>query len=76
MEGGVERPIGVNEMEEVLLQFGLISLGSEIGNCNPPEEDKAASGTVVVGLLVVCKSEAGVLSGEAGLEGLSKGEEF
>ena len=28
------------------------------------------SGTVVVELLVVCKSEAGISSGEAGLEGI------
>ena len=32
--------------------------------------------TVVVGLLVVCKGEAGVLSGEAGLEGIFEGEEI
>ena len=34
------------------------------------------SGTVVVGLLVVCMGEAGVSSGDAGLEGIFEGEEL
>ena len=34
------------------------------------------SGTVVVELLVVCKSEAGVSSGETGLEGIFAGGEI
>ena len=34
------------------------------------------SRTVVVGLLVVCKSEAGVSSGDAGLDGIFEGEEI
>ena len=37
---------------------------------------EATSGTVVVGLLGVCKDEAGVSSGEAGLEGIFEGEEI
>ena len=50
-------------------------MGSEIENFNPVEEEEATSGTVVVGLLVVCKGEAGVSSGDAGLEGILEGEE-
>ena len=48
----------------------------EIDNCNKVEVKKATSGTVVVGLLVVCKGGTGILSGEAGLEGDFKGEEI
>ena len=51
-------------------------LGSEIENCNPVEEEEATSGTVVLGLLVGCKGEAGVSSGEAGLEGIFAGAEI
>ena len=45
-------------------------------NCNPVEEEEATSGAVVVGLLVICKGEAGVSSGEAGLEGMFEGGEM
>ena len=51
-------------------------MGSEIENCNPVEEEEATSGTVVVRLLVVCKGEAGVSSGDARLEGIFKREEM
>ena len=50
-------------------------MGSENGNGNPVEGYEAASGTVVVVLLVVRKGEAGVSSDEAGLEGIFEGEE-
>ena len=46
---------------------------SEIENCDPVEGGEATSGTVVVGLIVGCKGEAGVSSGEAGLEGIFAG---
>ena len=58
----------------VLLEWSV--LGSEIENCNPVEEEEATSGTVVVGLLVGCKGETGVSSGDAGLEGIFVGEEI
>ena len=32
--------------------------------------------SVIVGLLVVCKGEAGVSSGDAGLEGILEGEDI
>ena len=48
----------------------------EIENCNPVEGEKATSGIVIVGLLLDCKSEAGLLSGEDGLEGIFEGEEL
>ena len=51
-------------------------LGSEIENCNPVEGEEATFGTVVVGLLVVCKGETGVSSVDAGLEGIFEGEEI
>ena len=46
-------------------------LGSEFENCGPVEGDETTSSAVVVGLVVVCKGEAGVSSGEAGFEGIS-----
>ena len=49
---------------------------SDIENCNPNEGGEATSETVVVGLLVGCKVEAGVSSGEAGLEGIFAGGEI
>ena len=45
----------------------------EIENCNQVDREEVTSGIVVVGLLVDCKGEAGVLSGEAGLEGIFEG---
>ena len=51
-------------------------LGCELENSNPVEGEEATSGTVVLGLLVVCKGEAGVSLGEAGLEGIFEGEEI
>jgi len=45
-------------------------------NCNPVGEEEATSGAVVVGLLVVCKVEEGVSSGDAGLEGIFEGGEI
>ena len=46
-----------------------------IENCSPVEGKETTLGIVVVGLLVDSKSEAGVSSGEAGLEGIF-GEEI
>ena len=46
----------------------MIVFRSEIENCNPVGGEEAASGITFVGLLVGRKNEAGVLSGEAGLE--------
>ena len=40
------------------------------------EGEEATSRIVVLGLLVDCEGEAGVLSGEAGVEGLFGGEEI
>ena len=48
----------------------------EIGSCNPVDRREETSVLVVVGLLVECKGEAGVSSGEAGLEGIFEGEEI
>ena len=48
----------------------------EIENCNTVDGEEAASGIGVVGLLVDCEGEAGVSSGEAGLEGIFEGEEI
>ena len=45
-------------------------------NCNPVEEEEVPSEAVVVGLLVICKGEAGVSSGDAGLEGIFEGGEM
>ena len=45
-------------------------------NCNPVEGEETMSGTVVVGLLVVCKGETGVSLGEAGLESIFEGEKI
>ena len=49
--------------------------GMEIKNCNPVEGEEATSWVVAVGLLKGCKVEAGVSSGEAGVEGIFEGEE-
>ena len=48
----------------------------EIENCNPVEGEKAEFGITFVGLLVDCRGEAGVSSGEAGLEGIFEGDEI
>ena len=61
-------------MEEVALESSFP--GSEIENCNPVEGEEAASEITFVGLLVDCKGEAGVSSGETGLEGFFEGEEI
>ena len=44
--------------------------GSEIENCNPVEGGEAGFGSTFMGLLVDRRGEAGVLSGQAGLEGI------
>ena len=46
----------------------------EFKNYNPVEGEEAMSGIVVVGLLINCRGDAGVSSGEAGLEGDFEGE--
>ena len=51
-------------------------LGREIENGNPVHTEEVTSGTVVVGLLVDFKGEAGVSSGEASLEGTFEREEI
>ena len=50
--------------------------GTEIENCNPVDGEEPTSGITVLGLLVVYKDEASVLSGEAGLEVIFEGEEI
>ena len=48
----------------------------EIENCNPVEGKEAGFGITFVGLLVDRRSEAGVSSSEAGLEGIFEGDEI
>ena len=48
----------------------------EIENCNPVEGEEAGFGTRFVGVLPDRRGEAGVSSGEAGLEGIFEGEEI
>ena len=47
-----------------------------MGNCNPVVGEEVASRVIVVGILVDCKDEAGVLSGEAGLECIFERDEI
>ena len=51
-------------------------LGKEVEKCCPVYRERAACGVVTVGLLVDCKSEAGISSGEAALMGILGGEEI
>ena len=48
----------------------------QIGNCNPVEAEEVGFWVTLVGLLVDRRSDAGVSSGEAGLEGNFEGEEI
>ena len=45
-------------------------------NCNPVEGEEAGFWITIVGFLVDRRGEAGVLSGEAGLEGIFEGEKI
>ena len=47
----------------------------DIENCNPVEGEAAGFGITCVGFLD-CRGDAGVSSGEAGLEGIFEGEEI
>ena len=50
--------------------------GSQIENCSPVDRKGVTPGNIIVGLLVDCKSEASVSTGEAGLDGNFQGEEI
>ena len=63
-------------MEEVLgYSFpDLLFAGIEIANCNPFSREQESSWFLVVGLLAYDKSDSGVSSGEARLEGIYEEE--
>ena len=48
----------------------------EVENCKPVDKEWATSGIIVVGWLLDCKFEAGVSSGDAGLDDIFEGEEI
>ena len=50
--------------------------GREIANCNPGDRGGVAPGIMFMGLLVDCKGEVGVWSGEAELESILQGDEI
>ena len=50
--------------------------GTEFENCNPIKRGEESSGYVVVVLLMNGKGDAGVSSGEAGLEGFFEEDEI
>ena len=58
------------------VDLGCSFAGIEIENCSLVQGEDATSGLVVVRVLVGCKGEVGVLSGESRLKGIFEGDDI